>query len=179
MAVRNFWLEGFSGKLRRCWKILPEFPAARHAIPAKVCALFGKEHGLGKSKGELTNGGLSPKFSEKILPGKSGLFGANWRHFRAGRGLFGADRHQFLCTPQPRGKSRNCPERALFGPIGPFRAKPPFAKPPFGFLRTAAGKSAPPSGILRGKGATRPATLRGKWHSERVSEKPLKTSKNL
>ena len=32
-------------------------------------------------------------------------------------------------------------------------------------------------------GATRPATLRGKWHSERVSErafeKPLKTSKNL
>ena len=32
-------------------------------------------------------------------------------------------------------------------------------------------------------GATRPATLRGKWHSERVSErafeKPLKTSENL
>ena len=24
-----------------------------------------------------------------------------------------------------------CPDRALFGPIGAFRAKPPFAKPPF------------------------------------------------
>ena len=83
--------------------------------------------------------GLKPQiFREnrgEILPGKSGRFGANWRHFRAGRGLFGADRDQFLCTPQPRGKSRNCPERALFGPIGPFRAKPPFAKPPFGFPR--------------------------------------------
>ena len=94
---------------------------------------------LGKSKGGLTNGGLKPQiFREnrgEILPGKSGLFGANWRLFRAGRGLFGADRDQFLCTPQPRGKSRNCPERALFGPIGPFRAKPPFAKPPFGFPR--------------------------------------------
>ena len=36
---------------------------------------------------------------------------------------------------------------------------------------------------FRGFLATRPATLRGKWHSERVSErafeKPLKTSKNL
>ena len=32
-------------------------------------------------------------------------------------------------------------------------------------------------------GATRPTTLRGKWHSERVSERafenPLKTSRNL
>ena len=94
---------------------------------------------LGKSKGGLTKGGLSPKFSEKIggeiLPAKSGLFGANWDLFRAYRGLFGADRDQFLRTPQPRGKSRNCPERALFGPIGAFRAKPPFAKPPFGFPR--------------------------------------------
>ena len=94
---------------------------------------------LGKSKGGLTNGGLSPKFSEKI-GGKSFLenrafFGANWVLFRADRGLFGADRDQFLRTPQPRGKSRNCPERVLFGPIGAFRTKPPFAKPPFGFPR--------------------------------------------
>ena len=106
--------------------------------PCKSTCLYNAPS-LGKPKGGLTNGFLSPKFSEKIggeiLPGKSGLFGANWRHFRAGRGLFGADRDQFLCTPQPRGKSRNCPERALFGPIGPFRAKPPFAKPPFGFPR--------------------------------------------
>ena len=95
---------------------------------------------LGKSKGGLTKGGLSPRFSEKI-GGKSflrnrALFRANRDLFRAYRGLFGADRDQFLRTPQPRGKSRNCPERALFGPIGPFWAKPPFAKPPFGFSQT-------------------------------------------
>ena len=90
----------------------------------------------------MPSGSLCPRTWEnprgEILPGKSGLFGANWRHFRAGRGLFGADRDQFLCTPQPRGKSRNCPERALFGPIGPFRAKPPFVSPPFGFPRRTA-----------------------------------------
>ena len=92
---------------------------------------------LGKSKAGAHKGGLKPQiFREnrgEILPAKSGLFGANWDLFRAYRGLFGADRDQFLRTPQPRGKSGNCPERALFGPIGAFRAKPPFAKPPFGF----------------------------------------------
>ena len=49
----------------------------------------------------------------------------NWGLFRAYRGLFGANRDQFLRTPQPRGKSRNCPERAFFGPIGAFRANCP------------------------------------------------------
>ena len=38
--------------------------------------------------------------------------------------------------PPPWGKGRNCPERALFGPIGAFRAKPPFAKPSFGLPRS-------------------------------------------
>ena len=103
----------------------------------KIVTIFGKiQRGAHKR-------GLKPQiFREnrgEILPGKSGLFGANWRHFRAGRGLFGADRDQFFCTPQPRGKSRNCPERALLGPIVPFRAKPPFAKPPFGFPRNLWG----------------------------------------
>ena len=94
---------------------------------------------IGKIQRGAHKRGLKPQiFREnrgEVPPSKSGLFGANWRHFRAGRGLFGADRDQFLCTPQPPGKSRNCPERALFGPIGPFRAKPPFAKPPFGYSR--------------------------------------------
>ena len=50
------------------------------------------------------------------------------------RGLFGAFSGPILLrAPPPREKRRNCPERALFGPIGAFRAKPPFAKPPFGF----------------------------------------------
>ena len=50
-------------------------------------------------------------------------------------GLFGAARGQFLRTSQPLGKSRRYPDKALFGPIGGFRAKPPFAKPPFGLPR--------------------------------------------
>ena len=131
---------------RLLWVI--EFQASRMAtLPRTFCAncldhcphtsscglLFGKiQRGAHKR-------GLKPQIfrenREEILPGKSGLFGANWHHFRAGQGLFGADRDQFLFTPQPQGKSRNCPERALFGPIAPFRAKPPFAKPPFGFSR--------------------------------------------
>ena len=85
---------------------------------------------FGKTQtGGLTNGGLSPKFSEnrgEIGSGKSGLSRASW-------GLFGADWDQLPHIPQPRGKTRNCPERALFGPIGAFQANPPFAKPPFGF----------------------------------------------
>ena len=92
-----------------------------------------------KSKRELTNGGLSPKFPEKI-GGKSAL---EHRAFSAFPGpLFGAGRDQFLCTSQLRGKSRNCSARALFGPIGAFRAKAPFAKPPFGFPRVTHDKAA-------------------------------------
>ena len=121
---------------------------------------------LGKIQRGAHKRGLKPQiFREnrgEILPGKSGLFGANWRHFRAGRGLFGADRDQFLCTPQPRGKSRNCPERALFGPIGPFRAKPPFAKPPFGFPRLSGadwGLSRACRGLLEGRSGPIPLRL--------------------
>ena len=93
------------------------------------------------SLGEIQTGahkrGLKPQiFREnraKILPGKSGLFGPDWSLFRVYRGLFGADRDRFLHTSQPRVGGRNSPERAFLGPIGAFWAKPPFAKPPFGF----------------------------------------------
>ena len=114
----------------------PKYPPYREtgvAIRLSHCVSCG----IAKIQTGAHKRGLKPQiFREnrgQILPGKSGLFGANWGLFRADRGLFGADRDQFLRTPQPRGKSRNCPERALFGPIGAFRAKPPFAKPPFGF----------------------------------------------
>ena len=108
------------------WGCIKFGPVSNPVFPGTVPSTIGKiQTGAHKR-------GLKPQiFREnrgEILPGKSGLFGANW-------GLFGADRDQFLRTPQPRGKSRNCPERALFGPIGAFRAKPPFAKPPFGFPR--------------------------------------------
>ena len=61
--------------------------------------------------------------SEKVV-GKSAL--AN----RAFSGLIGTN---IPPHPQPREETRNWPERALFGPVGAFRAKPLFAKPPFGF----------------------------------------------
>ena len=125
------------------WSPCPTAGTCGHetSLPILSCSLphISEKNVFGKIQRGAHKRGLKPQiFREnrgEILPGKLGLFGANWRHFRAGRGLFGADRDQFLCTPQPRGKSRNCPERALFGPIGPFRAKPPFAKPPFGFPR--------------------------------------------
>ena len=132
-----------------------------------------------KSKRGLTNGGLSPKFSEKIgqnqqlrfgvfregvfqgvisernfceicrrkspqitekhktklfpkgpffqllrkvLPGKSGL--SDWSLFRAHWGLLGLI-----------GTDSSPPHKAFLGSIGAFWAKPPFAKPPFGFPR--------------------------------------------
>ena len=87
---------------------------------------------LGKAKRGLTNGGLSPNFQRnraKIFPGKSGLFGPDWSLFRAYRSLFGVDRHRFLRTSQLRGGGRNSTERAFLGPIGAFRAKPPFRFP--------------------------------------------------
>ena len=52
----------------------------------------------------------------EIGPGESGLFGADW--------------DQFLPIPQPQGKSRNYPQRAVFGPIGAFRAEARVCKAP-------------------------------------------------
>ena len=93
---------------------------------------------LGKNpNGGSQTGGLSKTIFERIggrsLLGNrafSGLIGCFSGPIRA---FFGADRDQFLRTPQSRWKSRDCPERALFGPIGAFRAKPPFAKPRLDF----------------------------------------------
>ena len=109
--------------------------------------------------------GLKPQiFREnrgEILPAKSGLFGANWGLFRAYRGLFGADRDQFLRTPQPRGKSRNCPERALFGPIGAFWAKPRLPSPRLDFPEKMAQSCETP-GQLQGSKTPKPEIPRKK-----------------
>ena len=98
---------------------------------------------LGKSKGGLTNGGLSPKFSEKI-GGKSFLenraFSGQIGPISGLVGAFSGPIGTNSSAPHSRGGGRNSPERALFGPIGPFRAKPPFAKPPFGFPRNYVAK---------------------------------------
>ena len=48
MALPNSLLKGFSGKFRR-WKVLPNFPATRDAIPvAKVWSLSSKENSCWK-----------------------------------------------------------------------------------------------------------------------------------
>ena len=48
VAVRNSLQERFSGKFRRCWKMILRFPAAQNAIPTKVWSLSGKENGCWK-----------------------------------------------------------------------------------------------------------------------------------
>ena len=94
--------------------------------------------GIGKIQPGAHKRGLKPQiFREnrgEILPGKSGLFGENWRLFsRADRGLFGADRDQFLRTPQPRGKSRNCPKGPFLAQLAPFGLSPCLLSPRLDF----------------------------------------------
>ena len=93
----------------------------------------GKSEESGAHKRGLRKPQIFRENRAKSLPGKSGLFGPDWSLFRAYRGLFGADWDRFLRTSQPQGGNKNSPERAFLGPIGAFWAKPPFAKPPFGF----------------------------------------------
>ena len=108
----------------------------KHETPQKIRDI-SEPNNFGEIQTGAHKQGLKPQiFREnrgKILPGKSGLFGPDWSLFRAYRGLFGADWDRFLRTSQLRGGSRNSPEKAFLGPIGAFWAKPPFAKPPFGF----------------------------------------------
>ena len=99
---------------------------ATHPIPGQLPKFVYVYMFLSLKLGKSKRGSQMGDFN----PGKSGLFGADWALSRAYRGLFGADRAQFLRTSQRQGRA----EIAFFGPIGAFRAKPPFAKPPFGFL---------------------------------------------
>ena len=99
---------------------------------------FGADNWENPKGGSQT--GLKPQiFRENrggILPGKSGLFGANWRHFRAGRDLFGADRDQFLCTPQPRGRAEIAPKGPFLARLAPFGLSPPLLSPRLDFPET-------------------------------------------
>ena len=104
------------------------------ALAIGVVPIVSTDLSLGKSKRGLANGGLSPKFSEKI-GGKSAL------ENRAFSGLIGAFPGPIGAfsglTPHPTTtrEERTLPRKGPFGPIGAFRAKPLFAKPPFGFPR--------------------------------------------
>ena len=87
-------------------------------------------YSFGKSEQGLTNGGLNPKFSEKI-GGKSAL-----KIFRgpiqAFSGLMGT-RAQFRRTPQPRGKSRNCLKGPFLAQLVPFGPSPHLLSPHLDF----------------------------------------------
>ena len=104
---------------------------------------------FGKSQRGLTNGGLSPNFSEKI-GGKpflenwafSGLIGT----FPGCIGAFSGPIGTNSSAPLSHGKADIGPKRPVFGPMGAFRAKPPFAKPPFGFPK----KEGPNEALLNG-----------------------------
>ena len=74
---------------------------------------------------------------------------ADWTLSRVYRGLFGADQDQFLRTSQG-GRAEIAPKGPFFRPIGAFRAKPPFAKPPFGFPRRKSNPTLYPQGNIGG-----------------------------
>ena len=90
----------------------------------------------GKSKGGLTKGGLSPKFSEKIG-------GNSFLRNRAFSGQIGTFSGPIGAFSGPIGTNSSAPHshggRAEIAPKGPFLAQlapfGPFAKPPFGFPR--------------------------------------------
>ena len=94
---------------------------------------------LGKSKGGLTNGGLSPKFSEKIggksflenrafsgqIPAISGLVGA----FSGPIGTNSSAPHSH------GGRAEIAPKGPFLARLAPFGLSPPLLSPPFGFPR--------------------------------------------
>ena len=92
---------------------------------------------FGKSKRGLTNGSLSPDFSEKIRQAFLRVIGAFPGCIGAFLGPIRTNPPHLTAT----GKSRNCPVFGPFGPIGAFQAKPLFAKPLFGSPRSQAQKS--------------------------------------
>ena len=78
VAVRNSLLEKFSGKFRRCWKILHRFsPAAQSAIPAKVWAFSGKENSESFSTGVWCVPGFDAGFETALKPSKLQKEGEN------------------------------------------------------------------------------------------------------
>ena len=85
---------------------------------------------LGKSKRGLTNGGLSPKISEKI--GQQSLranraFSRLSGAFSGPIGAFSGPIGTNSSAPHSPGEEQKLPRKGPFGPIGAFRAKPPFA----------------------------------------------------
>ena len=101
-------------------------------------AMSAKQAVLGKSKGGLTKGGLSPKFSEKI-GGKSFL-----RRNRAFSGQIGTFSGPIGAFSGPIGTNSSAPHRhggraeiapkgAFLAQLAPFGPSPPLLSPPLNF----------------------------------------------
>ena len=94
-------------------------------------------HLLEKSKGGLTNGGLSPKFSEKI-GGEilSGLFGADWVLFGAFSGPIGND----SSAPHSQGgRVEIAPKGPFLAQLAPFGPSPRLLSPRLDFPELSSG----------------------------------------
>ena len=91
--------------------------------------------------------GLKPQiFREnrvKILPGKTGLFGANWGLFRAYRGLFGADWDQLPRTAEPWGRAEIPPKGPFWARLAPFGPSPRLLSPRLDFPDHCGRSSSP------------------------------------
>ena len=110
--------------------------------PNLKCVLFSVRGGgfgpkLGKSKRGLTNGGLSPKCSEKIGQKSfrenrafSGPIGAFSGPIGAFSGLIGTD----SSAPHSRGEPAEIPPKGpFFAQLAPFGLRPPLLSPPLDF----------------------------------------------
>ena len=104
-------------------QLLPQlFPAGfRPSISDRTCVNLQHQSDWGKSKRRLTNGGLSPQiFRENREENPSWEVGP----FRGKSGLFRGYSGFLGPIAQPQRKSRNGPERALFGPLAPLGQAP-------------------------------------------------------
>ena len=113
--------------------------AARHQSRAlwELAGKFRRSQELGKSKRGLTNGGLSPKFSEKIGQKSfrenralSGLIGTFSGAIGAFSGLIGTD----SSAPHSRGEAAEIPPKGPFwAQLAPFGLSPRLLSPPLDF----------------------------------------------
>ena len=99
----------------------------------------GQKH-LGKSKGGLTKGGLSPKFSEKI-GGKSSLrnraFSRQIGTFSGPIGAFSGPIGTNSSAPHSHGgRAEIAPKRPFLAQLAPFGPSPPLLSPPLDFPET-------------------------------------------
>ena len=106
-----------------CRLAVSERPFPEPEIAQDFDQTFASRIPVGKIQRGAHKRGLKPQiFREnrgEILPGKSGLFGANWRHFRAGRGLIRGRSGPIPLHPTATGEEQKLPRKGPFWPDWP------------------------------------------------------------